>query len=95
MSARAGLFLVPGLLFGAGLAISGMTDPGKVTGFLDLTGDWDPSLSLVMGGAILVFSLVLYPYVYLLARAAMRDQAGQAYQAARSLGAGPAEAFPK
>lgn len=45
-----------------------------------------------LGGAIVVFSLVLYPYVYLLARAALRDQAGQAYQAARSLGAGPVEA---
>lgn len=45
-----------------------------------------------LGGAIVVFSLVLYPYVYLLARAALRDQAGQAYQVARSLGAGPFEA---
>lgn len=46
-------FLV-GLLFGTGLILSGMTDPGKVLGFLDLFGDWDPSLALVMGGAILV-----------------------------------------
>lgn len=46
-------FLV-GLLFGMGLLISGMTDPGKVIGFLDLTGSWDPSLALVMGGAIAV-----------------------------------------
>ena len=44
-------FLV-GLLFGLGLLLSGMTDPGKVTGFLDLAGAWDPSLALVMGGAI-------------------------------------------
>ncbi|RYF41857.1 MAG: hypothetical protein EOO25_08585 [Comamonadaceae bacterium] len=44
-------FLV-GLLFGIGLILSGMTDPGKVTGFLDLAGAWDPSLALVMGGAI-------------------------------------------
>lgn len=43
-----------GLLFGLGLIISGMTDPGKVLGFLDLAGLWDPSLALVMGGAILV-----------------------------------------
>lgn len=43
-----------GLLFGWGLLISGMTDPGKVIGFLDLTGSWDPSLALVMGGAIAV-----------------------------------------
>lgn len=43
-----------GLVFGLGLILSGMTDPGKVTGFLDLAGAWDPSLALVMGGAILV-----------------------------------------
>jgi uncharacterized membrane protein YedE/YeeE len=46
-------FLV-GLLFGVGLILSGMTDPGKVQGFLDLAGAWDPSLALVMGGAIAV-----------------------------------------
>jgi len=45
---------VVGLLFGWGLLISGMTDPGKVQGFLDLAGNWDPSLAFVMGGAILV-----------------------------------------
>ena len=43
-----------GLLFGIGLILSGMTDPGKVIGFLDLAGTWDPSLAFVMGGAILV-----------------------------------------
>ena len=43
-----------GLVFGLGLIISGMTDPGKVLGFLDLAGLWDPSLAFVMGGAILV-----------------------------------------
>ena len=41
-----------GLVFGLGLIVSGMTDPSKVTGFLDLAGAWDPSLALVMGGAI-------------------------------------------
>lgn len=46
--------LVSGLLFGAGLAISGMVLPEKVTGFLDITGKWDPSLALVMIGAISV-----------------------------------------
>ncbi len=45
---------IVGLLFGWGLLISGMADPGKVIGFLDLTGLWDPSLALVMGGAIAV-----------------------------------------
>lgn len=43
-----------GLLFGVGLLLSGMTDPAKVIGFLDLAGSWDPSLAFVMGGAILV-----------------------------------------
>ena len=48
-------FLI-GLLFGFGLILSGMTDPGKVIGFLDLFGTWDPSLAFVMGGAIAVLS---------------------------------------
>ena len=43
-----------GLLFGVGLILSGMTDPGKVIGFLDVFGSWDPSLAFVMGGAVLV-----------------------------------------
>lgn len=43
-----------GLVFGVGLILSGMTDPGKVLGFLDIAGEWDPSLAFVMGGAILV-----------------------------------------
>jgi uncharacterized protein len=46
--------LMVGLLFGIGLIVSGMTDPAKVIGFLDLAGSWDPSLGFVMGGAILV-----------------------------------------
>ena len=45
---------IVGLMFGLGLLLSGMTDPGKVLGFLDLFGQWDPSLAFVMGGAILV-----------------------------------------
>jgi len=45
---------IVGLVFGIGLVVSGMTDPAKVTGFLDLAGNWDPSLAFVMGGAILV-----------------------------------------
>jgi len=43
-----------GLMFGVGLMASGMTDPGKVIGFLDLFGAWDPSLAMVMGGAVVV-----------------------------------------
>ena len=41
-----------GLVFGVGLIISGMTNPGRVIGFLDLAGTWDPSLAFVMAGAI-------------------------------------------
>ncbi|WP_027779120.1 DUF6691 family protein [Paraburkholderia caledonica] len=43
-----------GLLFGVGLMVSGMANPAKVLGFLDLAGRWDPSLALVMAGAIAV-----------------------------------------
>jgi len=46
--------LLAGLLFGLGLAVSGMAQPAKVVGFLDLFGDWDPSLALVMAGALAV-----------------------------------------
>lgn len=46
--------LIVGLAFGIGLIVSGMTDPAKVIGFLDLAGSWDPSLAFVMGGAILI-----------------------------------------
>lgn len=46
--------LVAGLLFGIGLLISGMTDPAKVQGFLDVFGAWDISLALVMGGGLMV-----------------------------------------
>jgi len=43
---------VAGLVFGVGLLLSGMADPAKVLGFLDLAGAWDPSLMFVMGGAV-------------------------------------------
>ena len=45
---------ISGLTFGVGLLLAGMTDPLKVKGFLDLAGAWDPSLALVMGGAIAI-----------------------------------------
>jgi uncharacterized membrane protein YedE/YeeE len=45
---------VAGLVFGIGLIVSGMSNPAKVLGFLDLAGAWDPSLALVMGGAVTV-----------------------------------------
>ncbi|CAM3036441.1 YeeE/YedE family protein [Vibrio mytili] len=47
--------LLSGVLFGMGMAVSGMIDPAKVIGFLDITGQWDPSLAFVMGGALAVF----------------------------------------
>ena len=49
--------LASGLLFGIGLIVSGMTDPSKVIGFLDLAGRWDPSLAFVMAGAIAVAAI--------------------------------------
>ena len=56
---RAAIALVCGFVFGAGLIISQMTNPAKVIGFLDITDKWDPSLALVIGGAVAVFG-VLY-----------------------------------
>ncbi|AOJ89141.1 MULTISPECIES: DUF6691 family protein [Burkholderia] len=49
---QAGFAFLAGLLFGAGLIVSGMANPQKVLGFLDLAGRWDPSLAFVMAGAI-------------------------------------------
>lgn len=54
--------LACGLLFGVGLALSGMTDTAKVLGFLDLFGAWDPDLVFVMGGAVCV-TLVSFRFV--------------------------------
>ena len=51
---RNGLSLIVGLLFGLGLCLSGMNDPSKVLGFLDLAGAWDPSLAFVIIGAIAI-----------------------------------------
>lgn len=49
--------LLAGLLFGAGLSISQMINPQKVINFLDVSGDWDPSLALVMGSALIISGL--------------------------------------
>lgn len=57
--------LVSGVLFGMGMAVSGMIDPAKVVGFLDISGNWDPSLAFVMGGALAVF---MPSYFYLSSR---------------------------
>lgn len=49
--------LVSGTIFGAGLALGAMTNPARVRGFLDLFGDWDPTLAFVMGGAVIVMAI--------------------------------------
>ena len=48
-------------MFGVGLILSGMSDPSKVIGFLDITGNWDPSLAFVLGGAVAV-GLLVFPF---------------------------------
>lgn len=53
--------LLAGLLFGIGLILSGMSDPSKVIGFLDITGSWDPSLAFVLCGAVLI-GLLVFPF---------------------------------
>ncbi|MGF1908478.1 YeeE/YedE family protein [Vibrio kasasachensis] len=50
-----GVALISGVLFGCGMAVSGLIEPSKVIGFLDIAGNWDPSLAFVMGGALIVF----------------------------------------
>ena len=52
--------LLAGLVFGLGLIVSGMANPAKVLGFLDLAGAWDPSLALVMAGAIAVGGVAFF-----------------------------------
>lgn len=49
--------LASGALFGAGLTVSGMTDPARVRGFLDVFGRWDPTLVFVIGGAVIVMAI--------------------------------------
>jgi len=55
MNVKVGAFL-GGLLFGIGLALSGMTQPAKIVGFFDFAGSWDPSLAFVMLGATAVYT---------------------------------------
>lgn len=54
--------LLAGSVFGVGLVISGMTNPSKVIGFLDIFGEWDYSLAFVMGGAVLI-NLLLFRFI--------------------------------
>ena len=55
MTMRTATGFIAGVVFGAGLLVSQMTNPAKVRAFLDVTGAWDPSLALVMAGAVAVF----------------------------------------
>ena len=59
--------LLCGIVFGVGLAMSGMTDTAKVLGFLDITGHWIPDLAFVMGGAVLV-TLIAFRFVPMMKR---------------------------
>ncbi|MFM0470487.1 DUF6691 family protein [Paraburkholderia strydomiana] len=67
--------LFSGLLFGVGLMVSGMANPAKVLGFLDIAGQWDPSLAFVMGGAIAVGSVA-----FLLAKRQKKSLLGRSIQ---------------
>lgn len=65
--------LLAGLIFGAGLALSDMVNPARVLAFLDLAGDWDPTLAFVMGGA-LVPSAIGYALVGRMQRPLMAEE---------------------
>lgn len=67
--------LMSGFAFGLGLSISGMTQPAKVLGFLSFTGQWDPSLAFVMGGALAVFA----PCVFLVRRLREKPFLGETF----------------
>ena len=60
MNQRLGMHLLAGVLFAFGLVISGMTQPQKVIGFLDLANGWDPSLAFVMVGAIAIHAVAYF-----------------------------------
>ncbi|WP_370402478.1 DUF6691 family protein [Sulfitobacter sp. JB4-11] len=57
------LTLLTGMVFGTGIAVSGMANPAKVLNFFDVAGTWDPSLAFVMGGALIV-TLIGYRWVF-------------------------------
>lgn len=72
---RVTIGLLSGLFFGAGMVISGMVDPVKVIGFLDITGNWDPSLAFVMAGALSVFT----PFYHLVIKKRKRAVNGDSF----------------
>jgi len=55
--------LLAGVIFGIGITLSGMVDPNKVVNFLDVTGNWDPSLMFVLGGAVITTG-VAYRFIF-------------------------------
>jgi hypothetical protein len=65
--------LIAGLVFGLGLALSGLLDPARVLGFLDIAGHWDPSLAFALGGAVVV-SFVGYRLSRRMTRPAFADR---------------------
>ncbi|MFM7028125.1 MAG: DUF6691 family protein [Chakrabartia sp.] len=71
---KTGIAFIMGLIFGVGLLVSGMTSPDRVRGFLDIAGQWDPSLAFVMGGAV----LTAMP-LFRLSRARAKPIAGDAF----------------
>ncbi|MBP8173139.1 MAG: YeeE/YedE family protein [Aeromonadaceae bacterium] len=74
--------LLSGTLFGVGLTLSGMVLPQKVQGFLDVAGNWDPSLALVMAGALLIFM----PGYFLLVRPRQKSLLGEEFHLAKRSG---------
>jgi len=68
----AAVALGAGVVFGVGLALAQMTDPRKVLGFLDITGSWDPSLALVLGGAV-GLSLLTFHFILRLPRPVLAE----------------------
>ena len=74
--------LLSGTLFGVGLTLSGMVLPQKVQGFLDVAGNWDPSLALVMAGALLIFM----PGYFLLVRPRQKSLLREEFHLAKRSG---------
>lgn len=72
--------IIAGMLFGLGMAISGMVDPVKVIGFLDIAGNWDPSLAFVMGGGLSVF----LPFYFLVIKKQEKPISAETFSVSKS-----------